>query len=341
MTCPVCGKPYPCAHIHRNATVLLDPEIPDAAGSGVVSSSQQDLARGLLAALEARSRAEGQPWRQEVISRVEQHRARRRRRFDPSASLALDFPAEANPVLPQREDELLQSAGSMEQQSPKPTRRLEPPKIIRFPQRAQREAAGTPRPLVVDLDSNSDLELAAPEAEQMELLPSFADIRLEEAEAPEENRLVQEMDLPPQPAPLRQRFFSGLLDAGIVLTAIILFAATFVKLAGNGPPLRLALLCAFAVAGALWLLFQYLFLVHGEGTPGMRAIGLELCAFAGRRPSRFARRGRALATILSGFSLGLGFVWSLVDEDTLGWHDRISQTYLRTASRPVEHPAFP
>jgi hypothetical protein len=28
-------------------------------------------------------------------------------------------------------------------------------------------------------------------------------------------------------------------------------------------------------------------------------------------------------------SLGLGFFWALVDEHTLGWHDRISQTYLK------------
>jgi uncharacterized RDD family membrane protein YckC len=182
--------------------------------------------------------------------------------------------------------------------------------------------------------------LYAPETEQMELLPSFADIRLEETEAPE-NRRGQEMALPPQPAPLRQRFFSGLVDAGIMLMAAAIFAMTFMKLAENVPPSRLALLCALAVAGALWLLFQYLFLVRGQGTPGMRATRLELCSFAGRRPSRFARRGRALATILSGFSLGLGFVWSLVDEDTLGWHDRISQTYLRTVSHSVEQQAFP
>ncbi len=348
MTCPVCGKPYPCAHSRRNTAALLDPEIPDDAGCVPVPSSQ-NLARGFLAALEARGRAEGQPWRQEVISRVEQHRARRRRRFDPSASLDLDFPAEtplaiahglteSQPDLPQGEDELTQ-IGQREWPA-KVTPRLDPPKVIRFPRHARVEAT---RPPVVDLDSelNPDLELAgpvemprilyAPEAEQMELLPSFADIRLEEAEAPEENYHSQEMDLPPQPAPLRRRLVSGLVDAGTVLMAGTIFAATFTKLADNMPPSRLALLGALAVAGALWLLFQHLFLVHGQGTPGMRAARLELCSFAGRRPSRFARRGRALATTLSGFSLGLGFVWSLVDEDTLGWHDRISQTYLKSS----------
>jgi hypothetical protein len=27
--------------------------------------------------------------------------------------------------------------------------------------------------------------------------------------------------------------------------------------------------------------------------------------------------------------VGLGFAWSLFDDDHLSWHDRISQTYLR------------
>jgi hypothetical protein len=27
--------------------------------------------------------------------------------------------------------------------------------------------------------------------------------------------------------------------------------------------------------------------------------------------------------------MGLGFAWALVDEDCLGWHDRITRTYLR------------
>jgi len=29
--------------------------------------------------------------------------------------------------------------------------------------------------------------------------------------------------------------------------------------------------------------------------------------------------------------VGLGYAWALVDEDRLGWHDRISQTHLRAA----------
>jgi uncharacterized RDD family membrane protein YckC len=82
----------------------------------------------------------------------------------------------------------------------------------------------------------------------------------------------------------------------------------------------------------LSLLFQYVFLVYGKRTPGMSAANLEVLDFDGLQPSPGARRWRALAITLSAVSLGLGFAWSLVDEHTLGWHDRISGTYLKKSN---------
>ena len=41
-----------------------------------------------------------------------------------------------------------------------------------------------------------------------------------------------------------------------------------------------------------------------------------------------ARRWRVLASYLSAFSLGLGYLWSVLDEDGLCWHDRITHTHL-------------
>jgi uncharacterized RDD family membrane protein YckC len=165
----------------------------------------------------------------------------------------------------------------------------------------------------------------------MDLLESFADIQLE---PPQPSAGAE--PLPPQPAPLGQRLLSGFMDAVIVLAAAAMFAATFVKLAEAVPASRLAGLCALAVGTTIWLMFQYIFLIYGPGTPGMRAVGLELRDFAGHSASRFARRCRALATVLSGLSLGLGFAWSFVDEDTLGWHDRISGTYLWASRSRLE-----
>jgi uncharacterized RDD family membrane protein YckC len=107
------------------------------------------------------------------------------------------------------------------------------------------------------------------------------------------------------------------------------FAITFAAVAQEAPHSRLTTLCALAVTATLWVLFQYLFLNYARTTPGMVLAQLELSTLEGKKPSMFACRSRAVASALSGFSMGLGYAWALVDEDRLGWHDRISQTHLR------------
>ena len=171
----------------------------------------------------------------------------------------------------------------------------------------------------------------------MELLPSFADIRLDEASR--ENGCLEELDRLPQPAPLGRRLACGLVDGALVLAGLAVFVGPFAsatsKLDAQVLHLRPVVLCAAAAGATLWLLFECLFLVYSARTPGMSVAGLKLLTFKGREPSRLSRCARALAATLSGLSLGLGFLWTLVDEDTLGWHDRISQTYLRLDDRVI------
>lgn len=327
MTCTVCGKPYPCAHSRRNTAALLEADL---------LSCESNVAKR-LSPTEVLDRAERERWRREVISRVQQHRARRRR-CDTNASLELEFPAEE---AIDHKSAIVQEqtwVSSTEDDNATIVDRVgrgsaQPPKIIRFPRQSRLETTNGLRPKPDDLELAApvletprilDEPEAAPVAEQLDLLEGFADIDLEPAQ-PSAN----DEPLPPQPAVLWRRSISALMDVAIVLAAGVLFAVTFVKLAEVVPASRLAALCALGVGTTIWLMFQYIFLVYGRGTPGMRVSGMELCNFAGRRASRFARRCRALATVLSGLSLGLGYAWSFVDEDTLGWHDRISGTYLR------------
>ena len=224
------------------------------------------------------------------------------------------------------------------------------PKLIRFPRPAPeplpviqevmldelQPAPETPRIIEVSEPAEPEPNLietypdaALPQAEQMELLPSFADIRLEPAA-----RLEEELEVIPRPAPLNQRIAAGMLDAAVVLMAGGLFALTFFKLAEEIPHSRLLLLCAVLTCGIFWLLFQYIFLTYGRTTPGMRVAQLELCDFSGGPASRLARQCRALASALSGFSAGLGYAWAFIDQDRLGWHDRITQTYVRFSGIP-------
>jgi uncharacterized RDD family membrane protein YckC len=279
---------------------------------------------------------------------VQQHRARRRR-FDPNASFELEFPVE-EPITHSsavvQEQALVSSTEDDSATSVDwaPRTSARPPKIIRFPRQSPPETTGAVRSKPDDLElADAVMEAprildepeAEPVAEQMDLLESFADIYLEPPEPSADDE-----PLPPQPAPLWRRSLAGLMDVAIVLAAGAMFALTFVKLAEVVPTSRLAGLCALGVATTIWLMFQYIFLVYGRGTPGMRVSGVELCNFAGQRASRFARRCRALAAVLSGLSLGLGYAWSFVDEDTLGWHDRISGTYLRSGDRVIGGSGF-
>ncbi len=80
----------------------------------------------------------------------------------------------------------------------------------------------------------------------------------------------------------------------------------------------------------LTLLYQLLFFTFSEATPGMRYARIGLCTFSDDNPTRSAMRRRIFATVLAACPLGIGFLWAWMDEDGLGWHDRISRMYQRS-----------
>jgi uncharacterized RDD family membrane protein YckC len=277
---------------------------------------------------------EQQHWRNEVSSRLRQHRARRRGEKI-SDTMELDFSA---PV------------SALTEASTKPARRL--PKIIRFPSTEPEPDFFPPMPFDAAEDrgwhnlplesqeppriieaEESPVAAAAPApakpAEQMELLPSFDDIQLEASE----RRPAPMPENSARPAPLKLRAIAAVIDAGLVLFAAVIFGITFRQVADGLPHAKLAPLFALAIVGSLWMLYQYVFLVHSSGTPGMFLSQLELVTFDGKRPRLLSRRCRALACALSAGSLGLGYGWALIDEDQLGWHDRMTQTLLRECSQ--------
>ena len=325
MACPVCGKPSPCAHEQKRSAVV-GPEAYD-------ESDRRFAPRDPSARPSSPGKEEflkDQPWRQEIVSRLRQHRARRRRHFDPSATLEFNFqepPSAAESV-----------EGQAAHRSSIPP--VEPPKVIEFPRarlslpqfshsQALAESFDNMELAEPVLDAPRILDAPEPPPVQMELLPTFDDIQLEEAET---NGNRHGLELPPHPAPLSYRIFAGLIDLTIVLVASAIFATGFVMFGRGLPQPKSVLLCVFMVCGNLWLIYEYLFLVYSVGTPGMQLAGLELCTFRGDPVSLALRRWRALASMLSALAAGLGFIWAFVDEDTLGWHDRITQTYVRRSS---------
>src|SRR5262249_34617058 len=156
-------------------------------------------------------RSDTEPWRREVISRVRQHRARRRKHSYSNATMELDFQAGMD-----------SSSGPSDQATVAPERttlRQEQPKIIEFPRPAlpfyfQQDVIQEDQLAEPVLDAPRILDAPEPPAEQMDLLPAFADIQLKAEEA-----RPNEVELPPQVAPVTQRIFAGLVDAMVVLIA--------------------------------------------------------------------------------------------------------------------------
>lgn len=354
MSCPVCGEQLPCIHGRKDAFLADEQAFSDA----------------LPAPTENRDHhaAREQSWRKEVASRVQLHRARRRRGGDSDAAMEFDFAAEEalavteEPVIrerPNRRDRPVreEDGDPAIQQVVIPRTR----KVIRFPiqpaitpsyppaacspepEIAPPEYAAPPRifeeaeNIAPEPETAAEFERIAPlePAEQLELLPSFDDIQLE----PGHYCAKIETEVVPRPASLQQRFFAGLVDVIVVILAAACFDFTFVCLAEDDPHSRMALLCGVVVSAVLWILFQYIFLVHGRGTPGMRLAQLELATFEGKPASTWACRCRALASTLSALSIGLGYAWALFDEDQLGWHDRITRTLLCSSMQPSESRA--
>lgn len=252
-------------------------------------------------------------WRQEVSSRVDNFRSRRRGRYDPNSSLSLNFDTDLD-------------VEEQPQMQPQPN---DAPKIIEFPRPAAPPVVEELAEPVVEkpriLEAEEPLEeIAAPVA-----APPVPSITLEPAAAEVVSAYGQEQEILLWIAPPSQRIFAGLIDALVVATATGLFGLIFLRMTGAAPTGRMALGLALALPGFFWALYQYIFLVYGGTTPGLQMTGLRLTTFGGDPLPRRERRWRALAMVVSYASLGLGFLWAIVDEDGLGWHDRITRTCVR------------
>ena len=283
---------------------------------------------------------DGAIWRQEVASRVESYRVRRRRPLR-ERSLPLDFERAVNREITSgnlsasREDESevpsLESSPETDENSIPESQaeeryRFERPqdlKIIEFPRLAMlpvmppliEEVAETiiGRPRILDV------------SEEVETTAPLSDITV----APEaEQRPAVEFELPLQVAPMSQRVFAGMMDALIALVGAAAFVMITLKAGVPVPQAKTGFLVALAAPCLLWAIYEYMFLVYAGTTPGMQLAHLKLITFDGACVRRRTRRGRALAMVLSTLSLGLGLVWALLDEDTLCWHDRITRTYV-------------
>ena len=231
-----------------------------------------------------------------------------------------------------------------------------PANLIEFPRQLVATRKARPRlaegPLREDADHATDaaqLRIFEVEATQISTAPAI------EAAAPEWSSIllsalpaaapVATPEAPlatvhvPQTAPFSLRIMAAIVDACIVAAGLLGFIAataiTIQKLApaASATPHLTPQVAAIGLAGAFivfTLLYQFVFFTFSESTLGMRYARIALCTFADDNPSRSAMRRRIFASVLAACPLGLGFLWACLDEDSLGWHDRISRMYQRS-----------
>ena len=158
-------------------------------------------------------------------------------------------------------------------------------------------------------------------------LPALGGITIEPAPSSEPERRPG-VDCPLLGASLGRRMLACVVDGLIVASASALFGYIFWRIAGVRPPKLQLLGLAIGIPGLFWAGYQYLLITYSAATPGLLVARLELTRFDGSSTSRSLRRWRILASFLSALSLGMGYAWVFLDEDSLCWHDRITHTYL-------------
>jgi len=294
-------------------------------------------------------------WRREVAARLARYRTRRKPRSPRYPSLLLPFDASDNWTRPapaptpflarneaSREDSLDCEAGHgaadqaraaaadvphFDKAEPAPLPDLPPEpsaKVIEFPRSAAIPVFHS-SPLADPIFDRPRI-VEAPEV--VPPPPALGGILIEPfPQETADQRAAAECLL--QIASIPRRLLAMALDGLIQAIALGAFAAIFWRLNPVRGPLPVLAVVACAIAVLLWMAYQFLFVVYIGTTPGLRAARLRLAKFDSSPINRRTRRWRVLASFLSAFSAGLGYLWCFLDQDSLCWHDRISRTYMR------------
>lgn len=137
-------------------------------------------------------------------------------------------------------------------------------------------------------------------------------------------------------ATIEERRIAAVIDGACLLFAFGAFLALFGAVGGVFTVNKLSGAVCLATFAIVYLQYFAIFTIFGGTTPGMMLRGLEVVSFTGEPPSPRQMLLRSAGYVLSAGTMFLGFLWSMWDEDTLTWHDRISRTYLHAADKIVD-----
>jgi uncharacterized RDD family membrane protein YckC len=299
----------------------IAPAIEKQAGSGL-----EPLAGPQEAPAETDAGSEHEPaeapghWQEEISGRVEDFRRRRaqmRGGFDPHTSLDLEFgtPDDNNDVGTSVGARVVELSGRGDPELPPLDAAVTPPDLLTLEK--------PPEPQVLDsvAVAAGDIEIQSEEAKPVEI---FLDSPSTPEAAPTDLHPVLPL------APVGRRFVAGLTDLGILLAGGGLFSLIFWFAGGRISflPLNFAVL-AFVSIFFVTVYFGAFTALAGA-TPGLLLFGLEVRNWEGQFPTTRESLWRASGYLVSAAALMLGFVWALVDSESLSWHDHMSSTFITT-----------
>ena len=132
-------------------------------------------------------------------------------------------------------------------------------------------------------------------------------------------------DAPVAPSALRVE--AAAIDAALMAIGCLFGIVLFVYAGGNFS-FNKHLLPFFAMALlTVPVFYKVLWALAGQDTIGMKYTGIQLVDFDGNPPSLERRYQRLFGSFISLLAAGMGMIWSLVDEDSLTWHDHMSGTF--------------
>jgi len=322
----------------RGETVVTNVRNAGEPGAPCLEATGEEQSRETLG-----KEAQTDSWRDEVQAKISHYRARKRVRPPRYPSLQLKFEASESWVNPRPAEP--ESSGA--EASTITSHAVPPAQTQAAPYEETAKILEFPRPLVPPPPPRD--QLAEPVFDRPRILevqdvlpppPAMGGILIEPSEAEAAQRQAG-LELPLRGAPMSRRIVASAIDGLINGVAFALFAYTFWRITGQALPWKQLLLVSAGVFGSFWAGYQYLLLVYSGTTPGMTLAKLRLSRFDGLGVPQGVRRWRVLASLLSGLSLALGYVWCFFDEDELCWHDRITHTYMAPASlKPPSDPAL-
>jgi len=275
------------------------------------------------------------PWREELSERVEDFRRRRARLrgdSDRGATLEFDF----------KDEEHMEAAASVDAE------------VVEHPsgemsldielERHIRPDAEAPVLDSLTFDkpgggagvfTSTAADAAELPLEPVAVRPQPVEIVMDSQPATEAGEAEAETGALPK-APMGRRFLAGMFDTLVLLVAAGLFALIFWRAGGRMSPQPLNLGVVGFITAFFILAYFGVFTALTFTTPGLLWLGIEVRALDGTYPTAAQAFWRAFGYLVSIGALMLGFVWALVDSDSLTWHDRMSGTFLASADSAVE-----